>query len=73
VTLAAALRMNLNSLLRHEVLNDAEVVDFVAAKIADVQEIHSSRRFPYQYLSAYLNERRGRSAAQDQGCAVPGG
>jgi 60 kDa SS-A/Ro ribonucleoprotein len=50
-----ALWMNLNSLLRHEVLNDAEMVDFVAAKIADAEEIHSSRQFPYQYLSAYLN------------------
>jgi 60 kDa SS-A/Ro ribonucleoprotein len=50
-----ALRMNLNTLLRHEVLNDAETVDFVAAKIADAEEILSSRQFPYQYLSAYLN------------------
>jgi 60 kDa SS-A/Ro ribonucleoprotein len=50
-----ALRMNLNTLLRHEVLNDAEMVDFVAAKIVDAEEIHTSRQFPYQYLSAYLN------------------
>jgi 60 kDa SS-A/Ro ribonucleoprotein len=50
-----ALRMNLNTLLRHEALNDAEMVDFVADKIADAEEIHSSRQFPYQYLSAYLN------------------
>jgi len=64
-----ALRMNLNTLLRHEVLDDAEMVDFVAAKIADDalpsprggrggggkgMEI-GSRQFPYQYLSAYLN------------------
>jgi hypothetical protein len=27
-----ALRMNLNTLLRHEVLDDAEMIDFVAAK-----------------------------------------
>jgi len=50
-----ALRMNLNTLLRHEVLADAEMVDFVAAKIADAEEILGSRQFPYQYLSAYLN------------------
>jgi 60 kDa SS-A/Ro ribonucleoprotein len=50
-----ALRMNLNTLLRHEVLDDAEMIDFVAAKIADAEEIFSSRQFPYQYLSAYLN------------------
>ena len=36
--------MNLNTLLRHEVLNDAEMVDFVAAKIADAEEIRSARR-----------------------------
>ncbi len=47
--------MNLNTLLRHEVLADAEMVDFVAAKIADAEEILCSRQFPYQYLSAYLN------------------
>jgi 60 kDa SS-A/Ro ribonucleoprotein len=50
-----ALRMNLNTLLRHDVLNDRGMVDFVAAKIADADEIRSSRQFPYQYLSAYLN------------------
>jgi 60 kDa SS-A/Ro ribonucleoprotein len=50
-----ALRMNLNTLLRHEVLTDAALVDMVAAKIADAEEIRSSRQFPYQYLSAYLN------------------
>lgn len=50
-----ALRMNLNTLLRHEVLHDREMVDYVAAKIADAEEIRHSRQFPYQYLAAYLN------------------
>jgi 60 kDa SS-A/Ro ribonucleoprotein len=54
-----ALRMNLNTLLRHEVLDDAEMIDFVAAKIADAEEIRSSRQFPYQYLAAYLNADEG--------------
>jgi 60 kDa SS-A/Ro ribonucleoprotein len=54
-----ALRMNLNTLLRHEVLDDAEMVDFVAAKIADTEEIRISRQFPYQYLAAYLNAEDG--------------
>jgi 60 kDa SS-A/Ro ribonucleoprotein len=31
------------------------MVDFVAAKIADAEEIRSARQFPYQYLAAYLN------------------
>jgi 60 kDa SS-A/Ro ribonucleoprotein len=50
-----ALRMNLNTLLRHGVLEDAETVDYIAAKIADAEEIRGSRQFPYQYLAAFLN------------------
>jgi 60 kDa SS-A/Ro ribonucleoprotein len=50
-----ALRMNLNTLLRHEVLNDVAMVRFVAAKIADAEVIRDSRQFPYQYLAAYRN------------------
>ena len=50
-----ALRMNLNTLLRHGVLADADTVSYVATKIADVEEIRASRQFPYQYLAAYLN------------------
>jgi 60 kDa SS-A/Ro ribonucleoprotein len=54
-----ALRMNLNTLLRHDVLSDRGMVDFVAAKIADAEEIRSARQFPYQYLAAYLNADEG--------------
>ena len=54
-----ALRMNLNTLLRHEVFGngrtDREMVDYVAGRIADADEIRRSRQFPYQYLAAYLN------------------
>jgi len=54
-----ALRMNLNTLLRHEVFgqngNDTEMVEYVAARIADADEIRQSRQFPYQFLTAYLN------------------
>jgi 60 kDa SS-A/Ro ribonucleoprotein len=74
-----ALRMNLNTLARHEVFGpvantgwtvgralrealgfqaasaDARMVDYVAGRIADEEEIHRSRQFPYQYLAAYLN------------------
>src|SRR5205807_9152968 len=50
-----ALRMNLNTLLRHEVLKDQAMVDYVAARIADPDEIRRSRQFPYQFLAAYLN------------------
>lgn len=54
-----ALRMNLNTLLRHEVFGNGksgrEMVDYVASRIADADEIRRSRQFPYQYLAAYLN------------------
>ena len=50
-----ALRMNLNTLLRHEVLNDRQMVDYVADRIADADDIRRSRQFPYQFLAAYLN------------------
>jgi 60 kDa SS-A/Ro ribonucleoprotein len=54
-----ALRMNLNTLLRHEVFGaggaDAESIDYVASRLADADEIRRSRQFPYQFLSAYLN------------------
>jgi 60 kDa SS-A/Ro ribonucleoprotein len=50
-----ALRMNLNTLLRHEVLNDRGMVDYVADRLADADDIRRSRQFPYQFLAAYLN------------------
>lgn len=50
-----ALRMNLNTLLRHEVLNDRKMVDYVADRLADADDIRRSRQFPYQFLAAYLN------------------
>lgn len=52
---AQALRMNLNTLLRHQVLEDSEIVDLVAARIGNADEIRASRQFPYQFLAAYLN------------------
>jgi 60 kDa SS-A/Ro ribonucleoprotein len=56
-----ALRMNLNTLLRHEVFSvgsgkgDQELVDYVASRLADADEIRRSRQFPYHFLAAYLN------------------
>ena len=56
-----ALRMNLNTLLRQGVFRtengavDSEMVDCVAARIADADAIRRSRQFPYQFLAAYLN------------------
>ncbi len=50
-----ALRMNLNTLARHQVLDDPEMVEYVADRLASPEEIRRSRQFPYQYLAAYMN------------------
>jgi len=50
-----ALRMNLNTLLRHDVLATTEMVNYVADRIADEAEVRRSRQFPYQYFAAYMN------------------
>jgi 60 kDa SS-A/Ro ribonucleoprotein len=50
-----ALRMNLNTLHRHGVFEDVEMVRFVADRLADENEIRRSRQFPYQFFAAYLN------------------
>ena len=48
-----ALRINLNTLLRHGVFNDVTMVDFVAARLGDEQSIRKAKAFPYQLLMAY--------------------
>jgi len=55
-----ALRMNLNTLLRHDVfesgnVRDNAMIDYVAGQLADPAAIARSRQFPYQFLAAYLN------------------
>jgi 60 kDa SS-A/Ro ribonucleoprotein len=51
-----ALRMNLNTLLRHGVFtDDPEMVGYVAGRLAAEDEIRRSRQFPYQYLAAHLS------------------
>jgi 60 kDa SS-A/Ro ribonucleoprotein len=56
-----ALRMNLNTLVRQKVFESGngkvgqEMVECVAIRIADGDEIRRSRQFPYQFLAAYLN------------------
>lgn len=56
-----ALRMNLNTLLRHKVFDassgqfDKEMIEYVASRLSDADAINRSRQFPYQYLAAYLH------------------
>ncbi|MBL8227608.1 MAG: TROVE domain-containing protein [Bryobacterales bacterium] len=47
-----ALRMNLNTLARHGVFEDAEAVQHVAAKLRDRKAIETARVFPYQLMVA---------------------
>lgn len=50
-----ALRMNLNTLARHGVFDDAGMIRTVADRLADEKEIRRSRQFPYQFFAAYMN------------------
>ena len=55
-----ALRMNLNTLVRHGVFMDGGkadqvMIDSVARRIADPEAIRRSGQFPYQFFAAYLN------------------
>ncbi|MGL4550998.1 MAG: vWA domain-containing protein, partial [Gemmataceae bacterium] len=52
---AQALRMNLNTLLRHGVFSDPALVDEVAQRLGDADEVRRSGQMPYQYLAAFLN------------------
>jgi 60 kDa SS-A/Ro ribonucleoprotein len=47
------LRMNLNTLFRHGVLQDASVVAFVAEKLTDPVLVRKARVFPFQLLAAF--------------------
>ncbi len=50
-----ALRMNLNTLLRHSVFEDAEMVAYVAERLGDEAEVARAGQFPHQYFAAYLH------------------
>lgn len=50
-----ATRMNLNTMLRHKVFEDKEMVKLVADRLRDREEIRRARVFPYQLLAAYMN------------------
>ena len=63
-------RMNLNTFLRHGVLEKKEMVSMIANRLRDPQLIGKARVFPYQLLAAYQNIQQGvphdvREALQD--------
>ena len=50
-----ALRMNLNTLMRHGVLEDDRMIANIAERLGSEDDIRRSRQFPYQYLAASIN------------------
>lgn len=48
-------RMNLNTFERHGVFKSKTLVDLVANRLANAEEVKKARAFPYQILNAYLN------------------
>lgn len=46
-------RMNLNTFKRHGVFEDKKMVELVARRLADAEEVRKARVFPYQLLMAY--------------------
>lgn len=46
---------NLNTFERHEVLKDPEMVEFIASKISNPDEVRKARLLPYKLLMAFLN------------------
>lgn len=48
-----ATRMNLNTMLRHGVFEDAEMVNHVANKLSDANNVKRAQVFPYQLFVAY--------------------
>ena len=49
------LRMNLNTLGRHNVFNDKSCVEAVAAKLRDEKEVVKNNAFPYQLMTTFNN------------------
>jgi 60 kDa SS-A/Ro ribonucleoprotein len=49
------LRLNLNTLNRNGVFEDTEVLDHVARKLSNVEEVKKWNVFPYQLLTTFLN------------------
>jgi 60 kDa SS-A/Ro ribonucleoprotein len=47
------LRMNLNTLARHEVFDSKNAIKQIAHKLADESEVRRARAFPYQLMSAF--------------------
>jgi 60 kDa SS-A/Ro ribonucleoprotein len=49
------LRMNINTLVRHNVFDDKSVVKALASKLANADEVRKYNVFPYQLLTTFQN------------------
>lgn len=47
-------RMNVNTFQRHGVFEDEAMVDLIAQRLANPEEVRNARAFPYQLMMAYL-------------------
>lgn len=48
-------RMNLNTFTRHGVFENPAMIDMIAAKLSNPDEVRKSRVFPYQLFTTYMN------------------
>jgi 60 kDa SS-A/Ro ribonucleoprotein len=62
--------MNLNTLVRQGVIGPdtgTEMIDYLAGRLTDAEEIRRSRQFPYQFLAAYTNASDEQDALRRRG------
>lgn len=48
-------RMNINTFQRHGVFENAALVNLVANRLRDPEEVKEAKAFPYQLMAAYMN------------------
>lgn len=66
------LRQNLNTLFRHGVLADDKMVELVAERLSDPENVRRSRTMPYQLLAAHraVSDNLPKPIVKALGCAV---
>lgn len=55
-------RMNLNTFMRHKVLDNPEMVKLIADRLSSKAEIEKAKAFPYQLMTAFMNAEDGMPA-----------
>jgi 60 kDa SS-A/Ro ribonucleoprotein len=48
-------RMNLNTFMRHNVFDKKDMINLVAQRLRDPDDIKNAKVFPYQLMAAYMN------------------